>query len=59
MPKEHLMQCPHCGDFVLIKKINCGIFRHGVLKATGKQIPPHAPKSLCEYFIRRHMIYGC
>jgi hypothetical protein len=59
MNKERLMQCPHCGDFVLIEKINCGIFRHGILKATGKQISPHAPKTLCDYFVEREMIYGC
>lgn len=59
MPREYLMQCPHCGDFILIQKINCGIFRHGALKATGKQISPHAPKYLCDHFVSRKMIYGC
>lgn len=30
--EEPILTCPHCNDFVLIKKINCAIFRHGTLK---------------------------
>ena len=32
--------------------------RKGV-KKNGKQINPHAPKKLCNLYIRRNMIYGC
>ena len=36
--------CPHCQEFIIIEQLNCGIFRHGVLKKSGKQINPHASK---------------
>jgi len=28
---EPILECPHCKEFIIIEKINCGIFRHGVL----------------------------
>jgi hypothetical protein len=57
--EEPIVICPQCKEFVLIKKINCAIFRHGILKKNGKQIDPHSPKDLCEYYIKNDMIYGC
>lgn len=54
-----ILICPHCREFIIIEKINCGIFRHGVFKKNGNQINPHAPKKLCNLYIRRNMIYGC
>ena len=58
--KEDLIfVCPHCEDPVLIKKINCGIFRHGVIKTTGKQVSPHANRERCDTLIREKLIYGC
>jgi hypothetical protein len=51
--------CPHCKEPVLIEQINCGIFRHGILKNNGLQIDPHASKELCDYFIQNKLIYGC
>lgn len=42
------IKCPHCGEPVLIEKVNCGIFRHGVYKKTGKQINSHLEKAKCE-----------
>ena len=57
--EEPILICPHCKDFILIKKINCAIFRHGTLKKNKKQINPHAPREMCEYYIKNELIYGC
>lgn len=51
--------CPNCNELVLIEKINCGIFRHGVYKKTGKQINQHLQKDTCEKLITKDLIYGC
>jgi len=59
MKEEPILTCPHCKDYIIIRKINCGIFRHGVLKKNGKQIDPHAPKDMCDYYVRENKIYGC
>jgi hypothetical protein len=61
MSKEEqpILECPHCKEFVIIEKINCAIFRHGIFKNNGKQIDPHTPKELCDYYIKNDMIYGC
>ena len=55
----HIISCPHCKDPIIIMKINCGIFRHGVMIKTGKQIDPHADKQKCEQLIKDNLIYGC
>ena len=57
--EEPILICPHCNDYIIITKINCGIFRHGVLKKNGKQINPHTSKEICEYYINNNLIYGC
>jgi len=54
-----IIQCPHCGNQVLIEQINCAIFRHGVLKSNGEQIPPHLSKADCDRLIETNQIYGC
>jgi hypothetical protein len=59
MKEEPILTCPQCKDYMIIRKINCGIFRHGVLKKNGKQINPHANKELCDYYVRENKIYGC
>lgn len=59
MKEEPILTCPHCGDFIIIIKINCGIFRHGVLIENGNQIDPHSPKDICDYYVREKKIYGC
>lgn len=59
MKEEPVLTCPHCKDFIIIRKINCGIFRHGVLIKNGKQIDPHASKEMCDNYIREKKIYGC
>jgi len=55
------IQCPNCNLEIIIYKneINCGIFRHGVLKSTGEQICPHLSKINCENLITNNLIYGC
>jgi hypothetical protein len=51
--------CPHCGDQILIEQLNCRIFRHGVLRETGQQIPPHSDKSVCDELVNKKLIFGC
>jgi hypothetical protein len=54
-----VVECPHCKEPVLIEKLNCRIFRHGVLKNNEKQIEPHASKDLCDYYVKNELIFGC
>jgi hypothetical protein len=58
-PTNLVVECPHCKEPVLIEKLNCCIFRHGVLKHNGKQIDPHSNKELCEYYVKKDLIMGC
>ena len=51
--------CPHCNGTIEIIEMNCRIFRHGVIKATGKQIDPHAIKSVCDDLFEKGLIDGC
>ena len=51
--------CPHCNECVLIQELNCGIFRHGIIKDTYEQISPHASKEECEYLKNNDLIFGC
>jgi hypothetical protein len=57
--EEPILTCPHCNEHIIIEKINCAIFRHGILKTNGKQIDPHSSKELCDYYINNQLIYGC
>ncbi len=54
-----ILKCPHCDSFMEILQLNCKIFRHGILRSNGKQIDPHSPKELCDYYIKHDKIYGC
>lgn len=56
---EPIIECPHCKDLIIIEKLNCGIFRHGQYKNTGKQVGPHSSKEKCEALIKNNAIYGC
>jgi len=56
---NEIIVCPHCNDPIIIEKLNCGIFRHGVIKDTGKQIEPHSVKSVCDELKAQDLIYGC
>ena len=53
------IECPHCKNPVLIERLNCCIFRHGVFKSNGKQIDPHAEKELCQLYVKNDLIFGC
>lgn len=57
--KDLIVQCPHCGLFIEIEQINCRIFRHGIFKSTGEQIPPHATKDFCDKILAQNDVYGC
>ena len=57
--EEPILKCPHCDEYIIIEKLNCGIFRHGQLISNGKQIEPHTPKNICDYYILNNLIYGC
>jgi hypothetical protein len=43
----------------MIDEINCRIFRHGVYKASGEQLPPHSTKAECDEAFEKGLIYGC
>ena len=51
------LPCPHCGVMIEILAVNCAIFRCGIVKATGEQIPPHASKEECDAL--GDTIWGC
>ena len=51
--------CPHCSQPILIEQLNCGIFRHAMMKSTGQQIDPHSPKPVCDSLVENNQIYGC
>ena len=55
----HVVICPHCNNEIIIGKINCGIFRHGVIIKTGKQLNSHLKKAKCEQLLINKLIYGC
>ena len=54
-----IIECPHCKEPVIIIKKKCGIFRHGVIIKTNKQMKPHLSKEECEKLINSKAIYGC
>jgi hypothetical protein len=43
----------------MIQEINCGIFRHGILKENNQQIDQHAPKQICDQYVKEDLIIGC
>ena len=51
--------CPICSILIEVEAINCGIFRCGVYKVTGEQLPSHASRAVCETAFRTGQIYGC
>jgi len=56
---EPVIVCPHCNEYILIEKLNCGIFRHGILKDTYEQIKPHSSKDICDNYVTNNLIHGC
>ena len=63
MEEENIIikECPHCNEFIIIYKneINCGIFRHGILKDNFQQINPHLSKNECQKLYNQNKLYGC
>ena len=53
------MNCPHCGITIEIEQINCAIFRCGIYKHNGQQIPPHLSKEECDKLKKYDKIWGC
>ena len=58
-PIQLIITCPHCNECIIIAELNCCIFRHGVFKSSGEQIPPHSPKTDCDEYVKQGIIYGC
>ena len=56
---QKIFNCPHCNGIIIVEKLNCGIFRHGIFISNGQQIPPHEKKELCDYYAEHQLIYGC
>jgi len=54
---EIFVECPHCKVSICITELNCGVFRCGVFKDNGQQIPAHMPKEEVETL--GDTIYGC
>lgn len=54
---EIFLECPHCKIQIEISEINCGVFRCGIYKDNGQQVPPHMPKEEAEKL--GDTIYGC
>lgn len=46
--------CPHCGGKIEILELNCGIFRHAVLK-----VCDHASQNECQSLINSAAIRLC
>jgi hypothetical protein len=59
MEKEPILICPHCYESIIIQEINCGIFRHGIIKNTGQQMDPHLNKQECDRLKKENLIFGC
>jgi hypothetical protein len=51
--------CPHCNGGIVIEQLNCGIFRHAVMKSDNSQINPHASKDECINLINNNLVLGC
>ncbi len=54
-----IVTCPNCQESIIIEKLNCCIFRHGVNIKTGQQINAHSSRDSCEQNIKDKLIYGC
>ena len=54
-----IVTCPHCQDNIIIEKMNCCIFRHGIMKDTNVQMDPHTTKEICDDLANKNLIYGC
>jgi hypothetical protein len=61
MSDFYVFTCPHCQGTIIVAhhELNCRIFRHGVYKHNGEQVPPHAPKEECDRLVAQNLIIGC
>jgi len=59
MKTQPVLKCVNCDEYLIIEKLNCGIFRHGVFKSNQTQIHPHESKDKCADYIKKDLIYGC
>ena len=59
LTSDIIVSCPHCEKPVLIEKLNCCIFRHGILKHDGQQMNPHLSKKECDQLVETNQIFGC
>lgn len=57
--KDFIINCPHCNILIYVEKLNCGVFRCGIIKKSMQQIPPHADEKTCLKFKSNNQIYGC
>lgn len=53
------IECPYCNIRIMILSFNCCIYRCGVYKNNGIQIPPHSSKEICDELTTKDLIYGC
>ncbi len=59
METQLIVNCPNCNQYIIIEQLNCCIFRCGVFKYNGIQIPPHLGQIQCNNLIEQRLIYGC
>ena len=61
MESFYIFTCPHCQGTIIVghNELNCRIFRHGVYKHNGEQMPPHTPRGECERLAVNGLIDGC
>ena len=59
--EDLILKCPHCNSIIIVnrKDINCAIFRHAILKESGKQIDPHSNKEVCDELVKTNKVFGC
>jgi hypothetical protein len=55
--------CPYedCEGYIVIapQQVNCGVFRHAVMKTTGRAVNPHASRAKCEELLKNEKVFGC
>jgi hypothetical protein len=51
------VRCPYCHIDIEILEVNCGIFRCGIFKDTGEQLPSHLSEEGCE--LAKPFVWGC
>lgn len=58
---SYIFNCPNCDLLIQVpeNEVNCKIFRHGIMKTSGQQVNPHAPKDHCDRLVQQNLVYGC